>query len=565
MSLLARLAGGAEYRSGLAFPQDWLLDALGGPMTASGERITVDKALGVAPFNAGVRLISGAVGMSPLKVYRDVNGEKVPAREHRAWRMLHDMPNSLTPAGRFWETVTAHLLLYGDAFLLKTRSDGVLVDELWILDPNQITVEWEPQSRRKRFVLRTSSEQRVYTDEEVLHIPAWSLDGLKGRSAVLMCRDALGAAIARDQFEGSFYKRGAVLSLVLRHPGKLGEGGLKNLRDSFSSVFGGSRKSHGTPVLEEGMELERVQTSLRDMQFVESQRLTATTIATILNIPPSYIGGSTGDSLTYGTRESEAIQLVTHGIMPWTVRIEEALANDRSIFPFPSWRPQFVMEGLMRADAKARGEFYRLLYEVDAILPNEIRALEDRPPILGGDTTSSEKASQAVLGPPQPPAPVNDEVRSRELLEERRSRFEELRSLMEAIRPDVHVDVQPPHVTVEPAQVTVNTPDVHVTTPEVRVEPQFTVEAAQAPSVTVEAPPPAEVHVSTPAVNVEPAQVTVEAPITVQAAKSPTVYVEPPNVNVEVRGSGRVRREIVRDPETGEITGSVESEIEESD
>jgi HK97 family phage portal protein len=562
VSLLARLTGGGEYRSGLAFPQDWLLDALGGPLSASGERITVEKALGVAPFNAGVRLISAAVGMSPLKVYRDVNGEKVPARDHRAWKMLHDMPNSLTPAGRFWETVTAHLLLYGDAFLLKTRSDGVLVDELWVLDPNRMTVEWDAAARRKRFVLQTPERRVAYTDEDVLHIPAWSLDGLKGRSAVLMCRDALGAAIARDQFEGSFYKRGAVLSLVLRHPGKLGEGGLKNLRESFGRTFGGASRSHGTPVLEEGMELERVQTSLRDMQFVESQRLTATTIATILNIPPSYIGGSTGDSLTYGTRESEAIQLVTHGIMPWSTRIEEALANDRGIFPFPSWRPQFVMEGLMRADARARGEFYKLLYEVDSILPNEIRALEDRPPIIGGDTTSSEKASQLVLGPPAPPAP-SEEARSQAALEERRSRMEELRSLMEALRPEVNVDVQPPtirnEITVEPApapNVTVEAP------PPAEVRNEFTIEAAPAPSVTVEAPPPAEVHVSAPAVTVEPAQVTVEAPVTVEAAKAPTVFVEPPNVNVEVR-SGRVRREIVRDPETGEITGSVETELEE--
>jgi phage portal protein BeeE len=127
----------------------------------------------------------------------------------------------------------------------------------------------------------------------------------------------------------------------------------------------------------------------------------------LLNIPPSYIGGSTGDSLTYGTRESEAIQFVTHGMLPWTTRIEQALAADRSIFPFSSWYPQFVLEGLMRADAKARGEFYKLLSDVGAIVPNEIRALENRAPLVGGDSllVAAPVPSQASV-PAATPAAV---------------------------------------------------------------------------------------------------------------------------------------------------------------
>lgn len=406
MRFLDRVAKGAEFRATLSRPPEWLVDSLVGPASSSGERVSVERALGVAPFNAGVRLISGAVGMSPLKVYRDVNGEKVSARDHRAWKMLHDAPNSQTPAGRFWETVVAHLLLYGDAFLLKTRSDLGLVDELWIMDPKSLRIEWDGNVREKRFV-QDGPPKRVWTANDVLHIPAWSLDGLTGVSAVMMCKEALGAALARDQFEGSFYRDGAVLSAVLRHPGQLSANAIENLK-GFRQKFGGARRSHGTPILEEGIELQTIQTSLRDMQFVESQRQTATTIATILNVPPSFIGGSTGDSLTYGTRESEAIQLVMHGVMPWTIRIEEALAADRGIFPFPSWKPQFVMEGLMRADARARGEFYKLLAEVKAITPNEIRALEDMPPLLGGDSIVEEP--EPAPPPAEPVAEVGEAV-----------------------------------------------------------------------------------------------------------------------------------------------------------
>src|SRR5215210_4899042 len=106
----------------MANPAGWLTDGLGASLSASGQRVTADKALGLAPVWAAVSIISEQVGQIPLKVYRRMDdGQRVEARSHRSWRLLHDKPNSVAPADRFWSAVTAQLLLYGNAFIEKRR------------------------------------------------------------------------------------------------------------------------------------------------------------------------------------------------------------------------------------------------------------------------------------------------------------------------------------------------------------------------------------------------------------------------------------------------------------
>jgi HK97 family phage portal protein len=136
------------------------------------------------------------------------------------------------------------------------------------------------------------------------------------------------------------------------------------------------------------------------MEFVAQQHLSKTTIANIFHLPPSYIGGAVGDSLTYQTVEGNRIQFATQAITPPVVNIQKWLGFDRGIFPFPSWYPEFGLEGLLRGDSAARAQFYTALSGIGAIVPNEIRALENMPPLPGGDQVAAASAPQQPASPP---------------------------------------------------------------------------------------------------------------------------------------------------------------------
>jgi HK97 family phage portal protein len=390
--------------TGLATPASWFTEALTSVPSPSGKRVTVSSAIGLAPVWAAVSLIAEQVGQLPLKVYKEVDGDRVEARGHRAWGLLHDKPNDHTPADRFWSTVTTQLLLYGNAFVRKHRDDLGLVNELTLMNPSHMLVYWDGDQRIKEYRYQPLNGQlQTLTPDEVLHIFGLSLDGVLGESVISRCKASFGAAMARDEFEGSFYKRGANLSGVLQHPSKISPDAKRNIKDTFSALYAGSDKAHGTPLLEEGMTFQAVGSPLRDLEFVASQQMTRTDIAVMFKLPPNYLGGSSGDSLTYATVESNQIQFALHAIAPWTSVIASALTADPSIFPQNVYEAEFVLDGMLRADATARGNYYKTMADIGAMTPNEIRRLENLPPIDGGDVPAIPTTQRISVTEPTPP------------------------------------------------------------------------------------------------------------------------------------------------------------------
>lgn len=409
MKFLERIVAGAEHRalSGLATPATWLTDAFGGSASYSGEKVTTRNAMGLAAVFSAVEKISEAVGSLPLKVYRVVeDDDRVEARAHRAWRMLHDKPNPQTTAHAFWSTVAAQLLLDGNSFLWKDRGPSGEVESLYLIDSSQITIEWDGVT--KRYVQLSREGRRVWTDEQVLHVMGFSLDGLIGCSRIKYCREALGTALGRARFEGEFYAQGATFPGVIEYPGRLGEQGTKNLGNAMAARHHGAGNRHKTPVLEEGASYKSVGMSLADMQFVESAQLSRSDIATMFNLPASYLNASSGDSLTYATTESNQIQFAQMAVSPLTNRIAKALSHDPGILPQNVMYAEFVLEGLLRADMKTRSEYWAAMKQTIGLDPEFIAARENIPQSALVEPEPVVEPVEAEVTPLQIAPPVAD-------------------------------------------------------------------------------------------------------------------------------------------------------------
>jgi HK97 family phage portal protein len=213
----------------------------------------------------------------------------------------------------------------------------------------------------------------------MLHIYELSLNGITGVSPIAMCRNPLGTAMSRDEFEGGFYKRGAKFAGHIEHPGSLREQGIKNISEQFSAIHHGSPNMHKTPVLDEGATYKTDQMVLEDMQFVQSKQMSRSDVAVIFKIPPSYLAASSGDSLTYATVEGNKIQLAQTAIMPTTNTIAKAISQDPEILPQPSMYAEFVLEGLLRADKKTEAEYLEKLEGMGVIDAGYIAELLNLP------------------------------------------------------------------------------------------------------------------------------------------------------------------------------------------
>jgi HK97 family phage portal protein len=354
----------AEFRatSTLANPSPELLNAFGAGTTQAGERVTVDKAMGLSGVWSAVTLIAETLGMLPLKVYRsDENGDPIEATQHRAWRILHDRPNAITEASVFWTTTALHRLLWGNIFIETERGPDGLVNQLWLEPPDGMEVLVDRPAGRKVFRKpQALGGRKEWTSENMIHVMGPSTNGLLGLSPIAVCRQEFAAAMARDRFEQTFYGRGATMRGIVVHPNLIGETATKNLRESLNAIYGGAGNAHQFGVLEEGASFQSLSMPLSDLEFVASKQLSATQIAAIFKIPPAYLGGSTGDSLTYATTESNKTHFATFAVAPIANSIAKAVSQDAGIFPQQnSFYAEFVQEGFLRADTQARAAYYK--------------------------------------------------------------------------------------------------------------------------------------------------------------------------------------------------------------
>ena len=392
--MIRGLVRGLERRAALAGPPDWMWDAFGATPGYAGRSVTVPAALRLVPVFAAVRITAGIASSLPVDVYRSP-GE--PATGSAASFVLTQSANPEMPADQYLELVFAHIELYGNHFAEKVRNRAGQVGELWPIDPQTVTVERDTQGRRH---YRLQGTDRTFDRTTILHIPGFGTDGVKGLSPITQAREMLGIAAAREEYEGRFYGNNASAGYWIKHPGTLSRDAADRLKADIDAKHKGVGNAWRPGVLEEGMDVADMGMPLKDQQFIELQQFNATQIAHLLQVPPSWIGGRTGDSLTYSTVEGEALHYVKFMLAPKLVRVEKALAGDPDIFPDRAAYPKFNVEGLLRGDSQARAQFYETLTRIGVLSPNEIREKEDLPARDGGDTYTDPAAAQAPAPAP---------------------------------------------------------------------------------------------------------------------------------------------------------------------
>jgi HK97 family phage portal protein len=133
-----------------------------------------------------------------------------------------------------------------------------------------------------------------------------------------------------------------------------------------------------------------------EAQFLDSQRFTVEQIARIYGIFPEMIGGATsGSSVTYANREQRAADFLTFGLMPYLIALEDGLSG---LVPGPN-RVKFNVDGVLRSDLKTRYEAHAIGIDSGFLTIDEVRQLEDRPPL---PETTPPMPDQAVPSDEEP-------------------------------------------------------------------------------------------------------------------------------------------------------------------
>lgn len=376
MSIIRRILGETRAIGG----NQWLTDQP--TASTAGVQINEQNATSIGAVYAAVKLYADTVASLPVDTYIRIDGTRRPYRPRPSW-LDQPLPGNPNYTGfEMRHRIVSSLLLDGNAFILfLTGRNGDIV-ETRVLDPQKVTIKVGVDGNPV-YVVSNGKESMEVGPEAMVHIPLFATgDNMRGMSPVEHHRVTLGLASATQLYSAKFYEQGASPSAVIKIPGELTQDQADSLRQAFSRRHEGVDRMHKIAVLTGGADFQQMSMKIADMQLVETMHWGVESIARIYGVPLHLLQYPGGNS-SYSSIEVISIEWLRLGLGPLIARIEAGL--QRLVPGAQQTFLKFTLDGLLRPTTKERYDAYAVALQNGILSVNEVRRLEDRPDVVGGD------------------------------------------------------------------------------------------------------------------------------------------------------------------------------------
>ncbi len=391
----------------------------GGPLgTASGQQLGLplapiidqtkltlpDAALQISAVFACVEILAQTISTLPLYVYRDKGGVRVPDKMSRLWLLLHESPNRWMTPSEFLSAMVVNRMLRGNAYALIERDSAGEPIALVPLSPDQMEVSVVEGG--EVYVYYQDGDITALAPENVIHWKGLG-NGFLGLSKLDFMRATTNEAIRAQDNANSLYGKGSKPTGVLQTDSKLSAEQVTALMTRFQTSMTSS--GGGLIIADRGLKYSQMSLSPADAQLLETRRFTIEEICRWFGVPGVLVG-TTGQT-TWGS----GIEQIVSGFHKFTIgplckQLEQVL--ERRLKNYEPITIEFKMDGLLRTDPASRAAFYSTMSQNGAMTRNEIRRLENLPPVEGGDelTAQSNLVPLRKLGAVEPASsPINGE------------------------------------------------------------------------------------------------------------------------------------------------------------
>lgn len=356
---------------------------LAGP-TAAGRVVNEQSAMSIAATWACVRILAETIAALPWALHRkNASGNSERADDHPLQDVLLS-PNSEMTSSEFREALMVNLCLNGNAYSLIERSGSRVVALFPLRSMNVRPVRKQGSNTKLAipegetfFKVSDRGKTDDFPRERVWHIKTFGHDGLVGLSPIGAAREAMGAALAGEEFANRFFSQGGMPAGTVSYPGWLTEVQRAEARKHLQELVGGLGKAHQFAMFEGGVKPEPWEAMpLEDMQFLGLRKFSVNEICRLYRVPPHMVGDL--DRATFSNIEHQSLEFVQHTILPYLTRFESSVA--KWLLPVGDRARHFLkfnVEGLLRADSAGRASFYSSALQNGWMNRNEVRAKEN--------------------------------------------------------------------------------------------------------------------------------------------------------------------------------------------
>jgi len=369
-----------------------------GDWASYGPTLSGSDYLSIPAVFSAVWLIAEGVSSLPIHLFKkDSENGRSRDTDHPVSRLFAEPNESLTSAA-FRELVIRDAVVYGSGYALIERDGNGFPYKLHYINFNHVTEAVDQHFGTPIYKVSSAwssphgGEDLIIPDCDMLVIRSFA-----GQSLVDVCSDSLELTQSAQIYATKLFQNGARPGGVLSHPSRLSDDARIRLRKSWEALHGGVERSFSTAILEEGMTFQPVSGSANDAQLDQLRTYQTSEVCRIFGIPPSklFVPGSGG----YASQEQESNAFVGTCLRPWAVRFEQEA--DRKLLLREERKShywQINFDGMLRSDLLTRYKSYSIARNWSIMSPNEIRALENLPPVEGGDLLLSP-VNMAPLDP----------------------------------------------------------------------------------------------------------------------------------------------------------------------
>ena len=337
-----------------------------------------------------VDVISDSIAQLPLETYLlDKDGFKRQYKEHPAYSILNEEPNSDMTRFVFFKTLVVSTLLTGNGYAYIVRNDNGVIEELVFINSRSVSIEWIPDSygiRRKRY--RVVGFYDLVEPKDMIHILNFSYDGIIGVSTLTHARQTLQISTDSEAHAEGFFRGGANTAGVLTIEGvRLNkEQKDQNYEEWSARTNPITGNPNGIVILEGNMKYQPITISPKDSQLLESRQFNVIDVCRFFSVSPVKAFDFTNAS--YSTVEATQLAYLTDTLAPMIAKFEMEIK--RKVF-LPSEKNRIACEFntsvLLRTDKQAQSAYLKTMFNIGAISPNEVRKENNLSRLEDGDNT----------------------------------------------------------------------------------------------------------------------------------------------------------------------------------
>lgn len=354
------------------------------PIIDQTKLVTPDGALQISSVFACVELLAQTISTLPLYVYRDMpDGGRHPDRGSILWMLLHDRPNNWMTQSEFVSTMVVNRMLRGNAYAQIIRdSDGEPIS-LIPLSPDQMEVSIV--AGKELYTYMQDGDIIAIAAENMIHWKGLG-NGYLGLSKLEYMRATTNEAINAQENATKLYGAGSKPSGVLYTDSSLDDKQLKAVSERFKGM---TVRGGGLYVADRGLKYTQLSLTPADAQLLQTRQFSVEEICRWFGVPGVLVGSNA--QTTWGS----GIAQIVEGFHKFTVgplckQLEQALT--RRLIPIEEQNVtiEFKLDGFLRTTPEARAAFYSTMAQNGAMTRNEIRRLENLPPVEGGDFLTAQ-------------------------------------------------------------------------------------------------------------------------------------------------------------------------------